>query len=101
MHVQGENKIYIYNTDEWYLEGGGGVGSGAGAGGFHPITRLHEPGIVYSKVRFLNNDSWLASYGEEGRGSSAARGVRIWDTSTWSLIHLINDGAPGLFPFCC
>lgn len=72
---------------------------------YHPIMRLYEPGIVYSKVRFLNNDEWLSSYGEDGSNTknvnAQVAGIRIWETRSWSMIHLIQDGTSGLFPYCC
>ena len=91
IQVQGENKIYLYETAKWAL--------GTDPSARQPCSRLYEPNVSYSKVRFINDDRWLASFGEEAGHQNS--GVRIWDTSTWALVHLIDDGISSIFPFCC
>ncbi|CAD7972208.1 unnamed protein product [Amoebophrya sp. A120] len=129
MQVQGENKIYVYNADEWAPMSSGGTRNSfaksfwptgatrtsssdeknpdkdAALAVRNPFMRLYEPNVTYYKVRFVNNDDWLTSYGEDtsgGFGGSTSSGVRIWDTRTWALLHLIPDGTAEIHqPYCC
>ena len=60
MQVQGESKIYVYDTTKFHKE----ITDPKQAENHHPIMRIYEAGVSFFKVRFVNEDRWLTSFGE-------------------------------------
>ena len=89
MSVQGDTKIYIYDTSLWSRKS---IKTDVEYDP-PPLNRLWENGIVFSKLRFVNHDRWLTSYGEARPGARNPSGVRVWDTLSWSVVHIIHDGS--------